>query len=60
MVMVMRYLNHHQGFFKRENWDSLMEELKSMLISDAKFLNKMNQKKSLSEPIEKIRKLCSR
>lgn len=37
-----------------------MEELKSILISDAKFLNKMNQKKSLSEPIEKIRKLCSR
>jgi hypothetical protein len=58
MVMVMRYLNHSQGFFCRTNWDQLIDELMSMLISDAKFIAKVNHKKSLLEPIEKIRKLC--
>jgi len=58
MVMVMRYLNHSQGFFNRTNWDLLVDELVSMLISDAKFIAKVYHKKSLLEPIEKIRKLC--
>lgn len=53
--MVMRYLNVYENFFKKENWDKLMIELKSVLKRETDLISKIEAKKLIQDAILTIR-----
>lgn len=53
--MVMRYLNQTENFFNKENWDSVMTELKSVLQKEADMISQIEAKKSIQDAIMTIR-----
>jgi hypothetical protein len=56
LIMVMRFLNIHYRYFRRDHWDQALARLKIILDEDAKFA-KTIEKPEFKDTVMRIRNL---